>query len=392
VRRGKRLGPAPAYALALAVGLGLALLGCRTDVSTALGFGTQGYVVTWLAQDVVIRGIEPGQNEVFFASAAGIQSCPRQGCTGLPTSVYVTGGGPSTGGGSISRIVGDDTRLYWTEIVAGTPPGGRVMTCEQSDCTTTATALYQSLGVTLNPGGTTDPGFLAVDGGQAYWTASRESPNGTLIDLFSVPADPAVPNPSVSSYAIPAEFSPIVVYDGTVYGALATQYGAALASCPAAAALAGGCASQIVLADETQYQLLSVAVFGGTVYFDAVVPQTHLAGLYACTTPTCDAPQLVARPLWHIVAIDGDRVYGGTGTPEGNAAFGTCVIGACTQGLEALDLPFSFVQLPGIPPNMVPDVVLDPQGGAYAFGQYVTPPDNVGFGKPLNGIVHLSPP
>jgi hypothetical protein len=384
---------APVLALAALVAAS-ALAGCTTDVSTHGGWGTQGWVMTWLTSSDDVHVMAAGPSGLFFAGPQGILSCPRPGCADPPELAYPVGVAPGTGAGAIARLVADDTRLYWTEIVQGSTPGGRVLTCEQSDCLGSVRVIYADLGVILNPGGADDFGFLAVDGGEVFWTASVVTSSGGLASLvYAISADtPPGSNTPAESSKIPPTFAPLFVSGGTLYGTLDTSLGTALASCPLRPFL-NGCSTQIVLVDETKYQVLWANEFGGTVYFEAVVPATGARGVYACS-PTCDAPVLVYPSTWSFFAVDADRPYTGMILPDGRGAFATCSAGStCAAGLTPLDLPFeqmAFPATPGFPG--VPDVVLDPRGGAYGYGLYLPPQDNVGLGTPLFAIVHLSTP
>jgi hypothetical protein len=379
---------APLASLALVA----ALAGCMTDVSTPSAFGTQGYVVAWVSPGESIRAIVPETNGVYYAGLNFINHCPREGCTGDTQHelVYRTEGVANTGGGgNIARVAYDEARIYWTEIL-GTTSGGRLVSCDPDACAESQVEHYADLDMILNPKGANDLGFLAVDAGSLYWTGSViSSAGGTAARLYTIPSGALTPSPTPAWFHIPNEFTPLFVHAGSLYGTLATAHGAALASCRLTPTPA--CDTQVVLVDETVYQVLSAGFFGNTLYFDAEVANTFDQSVYACT-PSCDQPAFVYPSLWPSFAIDGARVYSGAFlTLPAYEPFGTCLLGStCVGGPQRLDLAFAPLPLFGNGTAM--DVVLDPQGGAYAFGGFIPPDGADGLATPLGAIVHLPPP
>jgi hypothetical protein len=144
---------------------------------------------------------------------------------------------------------------------------------------------------------------------------------------------------------------------------------------------------------DLRYQVNFATFFGDVLYIDALDQGTNTDFVYSCSPEQdCIFDRTVAYPsIWPSFAIDGATVYSGAASSTGYTTFGACVLGSsCASGPQPLDLPFAAVRLPGI--AAIPDIVLDPQGGAYAFGSYSSSGDGAGLGTTLDAIVHLSSP
>ncbi len=87
-----------------------------------------------------------------YANNGSLMMCPVGGCNGAPTQLWASTG--VTGGNPIG-VVGDATRLYWTN---GGP--GSVMECQKADCPGTLITLAS---------GRNRPSGIAVDGADVYW-------------------------------------------------------------------------------------------------------------------------------------------------------------------------------------------------------------------------------
>ena len=142
---------------------------CTTDVSSPTSFGTQGNVVTGLSgpssadsESMPPNCMAAGPDGVYWATSNVIYYAPK---SGDPPGAYPRA---TSTVDPVARIAVDDESLYWTEIIGGDNPGGRVMKVSPP---LTGDAVYQTLyaeaGGILGNDETIpfDLGFLAVDQG-----------------------------------------------------------------------------------------------------------------------------------------------------------------------------------------------------------------------------------
>jgi len=359
----------------------LALLACTTDVSPDVGFGTGGTVVfgAWNVSGVGdgVRGMTATPSGLVVATGAVLYACSRDGGCGNGNAIYAVNG--ATGErASIARVAADDTRVYWTEIIEGTTPQGRVKSCEVVGCSSPV-EIFAGAGATLGTDiGTTDLGFLAVDQGLVYWTSRDTTSSGQTVLTLSVrPASGVIGPPQ--TITLPAAMTPMRIANGVLYGTVASTAGASLVSCPVGPS-APSCDSPPTLVSWLDVQWADVD--GQTVYFDAFDPNTRLESVYACT-PSCAEPTAIYPSASSVFAVQDGVVYG-----VASGGLGSCTVASCAGGLVPFDLPFSPVGFGGDEPP--PNIVLDPRGGAYAYAQYRPPLPNVGLDTPaVLGIVHV---
>jgi hypothetical protein len=365
----------------LTASLAIALVACKTDVSTPSTFGTQGHVVSGVSD---LIGMAAGRDGVFWTDGRSIQYCPRAGCSS-PTQFYAT----SDGKPHVARLAADDSSVYWTEYDHATPlvdfpGGGRVESCPQAGCQGSPKIVFSAPDATVAStpqGGTPDLGFLAVDQGLVYWTAtSPVSPDSTSILLFST----AKGGPE----SIPQGMTPRQVLNGVLYATLANTAVASIVSCPAVG-VNGSIqtpSSQCETPDSvvTGPPVQSMVVDGTNLYFEAKEVDSQEYVYWS---------NLSIRAYWTVFessglgfAERGGYFYTATTT----STFATCLASTCSSdGPQPLDLPFTVVQLDQVVP--APSIVPDSQG-AYAYGAYTIPSESVGLTATIMAIVYLPAP
>lgn len=370
------------------VPLALALMACKTDVSDPTGFGTQGQVVTGAPAGVV--GIAAGYEGVLWTNGASIEYCPRQGCAAW-TSVYTTSGG-------IARMVADDANVYWTEVFdvttdAGSTPEATVWWCPQTGCTPDQGAIYVAEPGTIADPTNTPPdyGFLALDGGNLYWSVVRSSV--LFLETCQVPGCSGYASYSVDPSVAPG-LLPRLVHDGVLYATQKSGNGiSALVSCPASAPAGGGaivCSAPTTVAGGI-FDVHAAVIEGATLYFDAYVAGTEQESVYSCPLP-CTTPTPLFPSIWPGFAVQGGNLFTAARSPSGTTGFANCVVSSCSpSGPQLLDLPFDFVQFDQLVP--APSIVPDAHGaGAYAYALYDIPNDGVGLTPGISAIVYLPNP
>jgi hypothetical protein len=283
-------------------------------------------------------------------------------------------------GSAIARLVSDDSRIYWTEYVEGTANGGGagvgggVSWCSQSSCTGTGSPpIYETDKhyAIIQSGALPDYGFLAIDGGELYWTVTPVGATGPTLEWCHVP------DCTIASRALPAGLTPRLVHDGVLYGTARSGNTTTLASCPAQA-----CDAFTTVIDSVDVQ--SVTADGATLYVDAQDLTTFVEYVYACPLP-CQAITQITRSSFPGFAVNAGSLYTAIASSDGASRFAACAVAWCPpSGPPPLDLPFTFVQLAQVVP--APTMLADSQG-AYAYGTYTAPGDNVGI--PSSGVTAI---
>jgi hypothetical protein len=362
----------------------LALVACTTDVSSDVGFGTGGTVDFGLSvipggRDLM-RAMAATPDGVVVATLDGLYYCPRGGCGwNAPVPMYI----PNVGGAAtnIARVAADDTRVYWTEIVEGSTPEGRLKTCHLGSCCPypgceIPETLYGGVGEIFGTDvGTTDLGFLAVDQGQVYWTW-RDASSGTFT-LSSMATEHPTPVPQM--IYLP-EMTPMRIVAGVLYGTEASPVGASLVSCPVTQGTLG---CNFVNTWVTGFDVQWVDVDGGNVYFDGLDPTTGLESIYRCTAYPCTAPTPIVQTRWPFFAVQAGVLYAAA-LPQ---SLGACDVSSCATGPSVYDMPFDLVSFGGN--ELSTDIIADPHGGAYAYAQYIPQTANVGLETPaIVAVVH----